>query len=264
MTIGVWRRSAGYGHHGMGVIDVPSVTAFEMSDLGSDLLAWFDAQGGTYMTLSTSDVTQWTDRSGGGRHISSTTFTDPTYASNAVTCPRVSALGFDTWATALPANVWDCYIVGNLDDGAGYRTALVDSSANAYYMVITGAEVLEIYNAADRTSGLTWTGSGLRQAMVRVTDANTMLMNLNGGLSLSPITLGGATTLTTVPYIGNPVSQSQGFGSFHEIVFTTTGLSDANRQKVEGRLAWKWDGILGGSTLVTALPGGHPYKSAAP
>jgi hypothetical protein len=49
----------------------------------------------------------------------------------------------------------------------------------------------------------------------------------------------------------------------YEIV-VIEGVGDTNRQLLEGYLAWKWDGILGGSTFVDALPGGHPYKSAAP
>lgn len=235
--------------------------AFEMTDLGSDLKAWFDAQGGTYMTLSTADVTQWTDRSGNGRHLTPGGAV-PTYGSNMVTCTRNSGQNFQTWAVALPANVWDCYIVGNPDDTAGYRAALSDSGGNNFFMILDGSHNLEIYNSGDKTSGLTWTGSGLRQAMVRLTNSTTASMNLNGATSLSTVTPGTLGNLTTAPYIGGTFAQE--FGGFHEIVFTTTGLSDANRQKVEGRLAWKWDGILGGSTLVTALPALHPYKSSPP
>ena len=43
----------------------------------------------------------------------------------------------------------------------------------------------------------------------------------------------------------------------YEIILTTGTLSPEDRQKLEGYLAWKWG-------TQAALPGGHPYKSAAP
>jgi hypothetical protein len=44
---------------------------------------------------------------------------------------------------------------------------------------------------------------------------------------------------------------------FGELIFLNAKLSDADIQLFEGYLAWKW-GLQG------SLPGGHPYKSAAP
>jgi hypothetical protein len=53
------------------------------------------------------------------------------------------------------------------------------------------------------------------------------------------------------------------FGSYYfggmigEIVIVNEFLSDANRQKIEGYLAWKWG-------LVASLDVSHPYKTAPP
>lgn len=52
-------------------------------------------------------------------------------------------------------------------------------------------------------------------------------------------------------------------GSIAESVIVIGAMTTANRQRVEGYLSWKWDGGVSG-TLVGLLPGGHPYKSAAP
>ena len=49
-----------------------------------------------------------------------------------------------------------------------------------------------------------------------------------------------------------------------EFVALTSVPDTDTRQKMEGYLAWKWDGINGNTVLVDALPVGHPYKSAAP
>ena len=48
-----------------------------------------------------------------------------------------------------------------------------------------------------------------------------------------------------------------------EVVALSTEPSTADRQSLEGYLAWKWDGYSAG-TLVGKLPVDHPYKSAAP
>jgi hypothetical protein len=47
------------------------------------------------------------------------------------------------------------------------------------------------------------------------------------------------------------------YGNVCEVLVYTGVLSTANRQKVEGYLAWKWG-------LQASLPSGHPYLSAAP
>jgi hypothetical protein len=46
-------------------------------------------------------------------------------------------------------------------------------------------------------------------------------------------------------------------GDIHEVLLYDNALSDTDRQKIEGYLAWKWG-------LQADLPSGHPYKSAAP
>ena len=46
-------------------------------------------------------------------------------------------------------------------------------------------------------------------------------------------------------------------GDIAEILVYDTALSDDERQKVEGYIAWKWG-------LVSGLPGGHPYKTFPP
>lgn len=46
-------------------------------------------------------------------------------------------------------------------------------------------------------------------------------------------------------------------GTLGELVIFNAALSQTDREKMEGYLAWKWG-------LVANLPGGHPYKSAPP
>jgi methionine-rich copper-binding protein CopC len=57
---------------------------------------------------------------------------------------------------------------------------------------------------------------------------------------------------TTPPTAGSYLN-----GVISEVVVVQTAMSDTDRQKLEGYLAWKWG-------MQANLPVGHPYKSAAP
>lgn len=50
---------------------------------------------------------------------------------------------------------------------------------------------------------------------------------------------------------------AQAFGDYAEVVYFQGALSDSDRQKLEGYLAWGWG-------LADSLPSSHPYKSAPP
>lgn len=249
---------------------IPNPSVFEMTDIGSDLSAWFDAQGGIYMTLSGGDVTQWTDRSGNGRHLSrSGSFTSPVYASNAVDfAPVADTKCLNVWAVDLPSTLWDCYLVADpLPTVDGGRVLFGDDQGNVSFFGVTGAPLLAVYDGSTKQFGaLTWSDALLRQAMCSHVSDSVSEASLNGD-TVAQITglAWGAYARRARPTIGNQgTSGLQGFGKIYEMVFTTSGLGAANRSKVQGRLAWKWDGILGGSALVSALPVGHTYKSAAP
>jgi hypothetical protein len=46
-------------------------------------------------------------------------------------------------------------------------------------------------------------------------------------------------------------------GKISEIIITPSAISSADRERVEGYLAHKWD-------LTADLPSGHPYKTTPP
>jgi len=81
--------------------------------------------------------------------------------------------------------------------------------------------------------------------------------------SLTPNTTASATNAacnSTVQRIGNRnngITDSDGFaGDIVEMVFVS-GLTVADRQRLEGYLAWKYN-------LVSNLPLAHPYKTVRP
>ena len=87
-------------------------------------------------------------------------------------------------------------------------------------------------------------------------NAGTSYISLNGSLTI--FTGGTSFTSLTVTYLGKENGANNAFSGYAmEIIFYNVYLSTANRQKVEGYLAWKWN-------LTTLLPSTHPYKLYPP
>lgn len=94
-----------------------------------------------------------------------------------------------------------------------------------------------------------------------------LTLSVNGSVSvLTPFQDAGnsqnAAAASTHPVgIGHagpsPGSSAAHYGDFAEMVLCHEAITDAERQKLEGYLAWQWG-------MVSTLPVDHPYKSAAP
>ena len=86
--------------------------------------------------------------------------------------------------------------------------------------------------------------------------ANGTAINVDAGLVTlaRPFTDSGA----TIFYIGDRNDNITGFeGHMYEVIIFNTAITTAERQSLEGYLAWKWG-------LVSKLPVGHPYKAFSP
>jgi hypothetical protein len=225
--------------------------------------AWFDANNGTYMTLSGSDITQMTDRSGNGRHLSTTTYTDPTYASNMVEVSRLTTKCFDTWAINLGSALWDLFWAGDLDNNVGTRMIAQESAGNVSFFVDASNNLVVFDGGAVRDSAVAWSGTGKRQALIRVKTTSDFEAGVDASAATTDYPLAGVTSTTNAPFVGGNGS-AQGFGGLHEWMFLPAGTSGTTKEKIEGYIAWKWDAILGVTTFVDAMPGGHTYKAAAP
>ncbi|MDF3932925.1 hypothetical protein [Pseudomonas citronellolis] len=58
-----------------------------------------------------------------------------------------------------------------------------------------------------------------------------------------------------IGHVGDGTAQS--LGDYAEVIYIQGALSDSDRQKLEGYLAWAWG-------LSSSLPAGHPYRTAPP
>jgi hypothetical protein len=161
---------------------------------------------------------------------------------------------------SMPLAPYDLFVVGTaLSNNTFYRTFIRTDGA-------PGTHPLLLEQGTNRMG--MWSGSGFNQfgsltmlpneqAMVYVSVASdiTMRASKNGTVQLTASTPAG--NLSRVFCIGNNVSGFQNCGSINEVIFYSATLTQAQRQQVEGYLAWKWG-------LVGNLPSEHPFKRNPP
>jgi hypothetical protein len=89
----------------------------------------------------------------------------------------------------------------------------------------------------------------------------SVILDTTGSVYLN----GSATSVASTSFAGTSLNASFDWaisagafkGYIGEVITYPSVLTDTNRQKIEGYLAWKW-GLQG------SLPIGHPYKNAPP
>ena len=217
---------------------------------------WLDGADQTSMTLSGSNVTQWNDKSGSGFNA--------VVSSNAYATLTTTGLSFNnsyytTNYSASPANETFFTVFttpgtlvaasnGLVGTQTGGRTILVPGwgpNSNAFGMNNSGVA---------GGAGVTGLVTNTRYiGVIQITGTSTTAA-INGNSPSAPVTItaftGGRTTT-----IGRETSTQYAFnGIIHELLAYTASLTTAQRQQVEGYLAWKWglQGLLGGSP--------HPFK----
>ena len=258
-------------------------------ELGVDLALWFDAEDTNSITLNGSNVSQWRDKSGNARHASQATAANqPTYLAagfngkptlqtdgNDVLELGVTSLGrnVDGITAAIVgvhpvvsgflSNANELYIsTPNINDtrfaftpnpsvstGDRYAVAGRRLDADSYQTTSTSTDsVANSGNQWIRVGQLAYS-SGVANHWTDGTQDQT-----NGPFQTAGFTSDTASLRTSIfGGVNNLPAGSQ----LCEIVLTHSTMTTADRQKLEGYLAWKWD-------LVANLPVSHPYKTTPP
>lgn len=232
--------------------------------LGSALALWLDADDASTLTLNGSTVAQWNDKSGNGRHVAQATGSNqPTY----------NLTGFNS----NPAVVFD----GSNDNL--FRNAQTLPDSGSIFLV------LRYNNATTAQQGVIWSDTVPHTPRYYIqADAGTLrgysehrpgyfpagsytagqqeILNFVGAAGSSQILRNGVLAGSLSGFVGNNnglwIGNGNGFGShaamaLPEIIAVSGTLSTANRELVEGYLAWKW-------ALEANLPAGHPFRNQPP
>ena len=239
---------------------------------------WLDAADRSALVLSGSNVSQWNDKSGNGRNTT-TTYGTPQYRttgfnSQLPTVYFTSNSGFTGPITNTGTTV-TAFVVGRLNTvGNPYRFLSLGEPGRYDFGTTTDIVICTTGNA---TTEFGWyrnvTASNVGTAMITTVYNSPFVYTLNVNGSTGTIVYNGSTTnsgTTSGSFgystygvgLGFTVSPTLTYGYLTdgfiaEILVYTTSFTLAQRQQVEGYLAWKW-GLQGN------LPATHPYKLIAP
>jgi hypothetical protein len=237
---------------------------------------WMDAADSSTnsMTLSGSTVTVWKDKSGLGNNTTARSGTS-TLTSSAINGKSAISMagGYFTgpFATANTGNQLHAFGVMTIDSSSGQwprPLALGRPGVNDYDSSTTTFAIIR-YNgtqgvAIGRAGQYLNVGIPAYSTPFLVQSSHngaTEFMGVNGTLTPSSLNTGQTGNFNITSYgLGVNTNTGDYFpwnGFYGEVMYFNVQLSEANRQKIEGYLAWKWG-------LETLLPAGHPHKSAAP
>ena len=227
-------------------------TSFFQPTVISGCQLWMDAVDTSSMTLSGSNVTVWTDKSGNGRNA--TGGVSPTLATNGITFNGTSQYLATTYSS-VPSSE------------SVFVVVTWTGTTNRFYCIIGTSETLgRNYNVLKQSSGInsiTWDRwavgnyaptpgilADVRFMSSGIYNGSTGTTGLNGGTqsSSAAFTFSG----NGITHIGTGVLGDWFTGTIHEIIVYNSAVTTAQRQQMEGYLAWKWG-------LQQSLPSTHPF-----
>lgn len=228
--------------------------------------AWWDVSDSAARVLDGTAISQLTDKSGNSRNATMTSTSRPTLSGGLATFD-----GSNDYMIVSVPQVQTCHIFTVIDTTAlqtGYRTLLERSATGSPYPPAlylgcdSGPYKPTVYWG---TAKAIIDGTARRALRIQEYRLGASTLGLRSGGGAEQSASHSLTALTTWTKINTTADTTQnGAYSFGEILIINSALSDANRQKIEGYLAHKWDALLGVTTLVSALPSGHAYKTSAP
>jgi hypothetical protein len=235
---------------------------------------WLDAADRNTLVFSGSNVSQWNDKSGNARNAI-TQGTGPTYSTQTNSLVFTGAQNMrgsanylhnssdGTWsvfAIALTNNIVSANLILNYDVTpnrvAQFLRPIGPSDIESISFESGGAVI------SSRTSGLSLNTRFLGEA-VNTTNSLTSFLNARQGSTSSHGT--NVTVANTFYSVGvyQEIGGGTGYigqywnGEISEIITYSNAVSVAQRQQVEGYLAWKWN-------LQANLPNTHPFKASPP
>ena len=189
----------------------------------------------------------------------------PTYSNTGISftgVPNTSSQYFKLTSSLLPTGTTDrTYFMVSKSTGARSAAAFIHgnyaTNQSIYLSYTTTTEVFSLTNVVYASSSTTVTN-------VNILSGNVSSLVLNGWLNGTPLTTNNGQSVPSMNIgtgsacIGMAYVYSDVFsGTIYEIIVYNTALSTAQRQQVEGYLAWKWG-------LNRILSSSNPYANITP
>jgi methionine-rich copper-binding protein CopC len=252
---------------------------------------WLDASDSGTITLNGSAVSQWNDKSGNSRNFAQANGgNQPAYSATAFNGkPGVTFDGSSDFMSAgdtLDVGTQSLGIIAAVKYNTSNTSGMVISktryaSGNGKYFMgrwlgtgfgLGTGEQYQYVIASDFANAISPSADSSTSPRLLGFDLNRQtsgyIKNWIDGVAVKTTTFTGNETdytsadLLLLGAYGNssgngPQGSSYLSGVISEVVVVQTAMSDADRWKLEGYLAWKWG-------MQANLPEGHSYESAAP
>jgi hypothetical protein len=248
----------------------PSYPVFNPSQV-STLALWLDAADSTTITTSGSSVTQWNDK------VSNIAFTTTGTTSNATLVNQINSKQTIYLNNSASDSVYMAGTFSNILNGSAFYVLQAVAQRDVAYRPFltwgTGGGTFPAYGYLGGTTTTTvgpYTAFGGTGSPTQVLTAGSNYMIFYGwtGTTTSVTTNGSSvstgsqpaySSTTTTCWVGadGPGAASRTTWYAGEILLFTSVLGTAERQKMEGYLAWKWG-------LEGSLPVTHPFKKFQP
>ena len=224
--------------------------ASSFSPLSLSPALWLDASDAATVTLVSSAVSQWNDKSANARHATQTTSTKRAGYTSATSVNFTGVTYLDVPATVTQ---YDFFLLHTTHSSNASFRSILRTGLQVALGGNTGSDSIGAYYNAFASAGTRAVNTkGLTAG--RMDAGGNVSMSLNGaGFGSTLVTFSDSRNITI---LGNETGGTQPGGSFHELL-VLPALSTTDFQKVEGYLAHKWG-------TAASLPAGHPYKNSAP
>lgn len=242
-----------------------AASAWTPTSLGAALALWLDAEDTASITLNGSNVAQWNDKSGNGRNAAQATASaQPVYNSTAYNGKPVLQLNgtshfLSAGVVSLQNTGLNVFVVGDYNDLNYFIGEYATTPASREWLLRSDSyliqESLETFNPNNYGTGPTQIGKHILGGTF--TNGQRAKFFSDGNLLGTAVQIVDSIEQGPAPL---QIGRYQTFFSnanIAEVVITGAAISDPDRQKLEGYLAWKWG-------LVANLPVAHPYKSTPP
>ena len=228
---------------------------------------WLDAADLSSITLSGSTVSQWNDKSGNARHATQpTTARQPTYSNN-----EVQFVGSSQNFMTLPnGSIWSpanssvsIFIVMAPTSNYNVNVFLFQgtvSPAAGFGMYGNGTSFQDYLQDVGSTAWGSYVVGTTYMLGYFYTQNTNIFQSTNGTYALLRNQGAYSTALTNATIGAESPTQGRNFYSFsnfRELIIYNTTLTNAQRQQIEGYLAWKWG-------LNANIPSTHAFKLYPP
>ncbi len=224
---------------------------------------WLDAADSRTFTLTGTSVTQWRDKSGNNNNTSAVTGT-PQYQGNGVYFNGSTAMFGPISNTT---NVMSSFLVGTVNNLTALDGRILSFSVQGQADFQANTRVIPFFRLGTSAAISTYRNPSNASAVAISYDTSFQAGTFfNGTNCLFFIngSQGGAIASSSgnFSYSRYGLAQDAGgvdgqrlVGFIYEVISFNASLTTAQRQQVEGYLAWKW-GLQG------SLPSNHPYKTS--